>query len=128
MVALYTEGETEMEKLKNFLKIHWPTIVMVVAILLLTFVFPDDGYAAKTTKEVKQKVNDGVKAISGVITGAAVLVGILAAGKVAVGHLPQYDDPHIKQEMWKSMFGILKVVAAVSAFAWVVPWIWAIFK
>lgn len=94
----------------------------------LFLIVPDISFAAESTSSVQSKLNKGIKAIQTVLTGIVVVVGIVAALKIVIKHLPGIDDPHVKNEMWKSIGGVLLGIGAAAAIIWILPWIYSLFK
>lgn len=97
---------------------------MSVTLFLL---FPEVTYAAQTTNQVRNRLRTGITAFQTVLTGLVVVVGIVAALKIVTKHLPGIDDPHVKNEMWKSLANVGYAVAAGAAFVWIIPWIYSLF-
>ncbi|MGG4506333.1 CagC family type IV secretion system protein [Heyndrickxia sporothermodurans] len=100
--------------------------VLAFAILMF-FVAPEIGLAA-STGTVQTKIKNGVTAFQTVLTGIVVVVGIAASLKIIVKHLPSIDDPHVKNEMWKSIGGVLAAIGAAAALIWLLPWVYSLFK
>ncbi|MCK1995454.1 CagC family type IV secretion system protein [Peribacillus muralis] len=104
----------------------------IVAVLAFTgFVFlvgPDIGLAAESTANVQKKLKSGATAFQTVLTGIVAVVGIAAGLKIVVKHLPSIDDPHVKNEMWKSLGGVLAAMGASAALVWAIPWVYSLFK
>lgn len=82
---------------------------------------------ASSTYEVQSKLKQGASAIQGVLTGLAVAVGVIATIKVVIKALPNLDDPHIKDSMWRSVGSIFLGVAAMASVTWLAPWIFGLF-
>lgn len=57
-----------------------------------------------------------------------VVVGVIAALKVIISKLPSLDDPHVKNEMWKSIGTIGLAVAVGGSLVWVIPWVYGLFQ
>ncbi|AIF68394.1 hypothetical protein GZ22_18330 (plasmid) [Terribacillus saccharophilus] len=93
----------------------------------LFLIVPDISFA-ESDSSITKRINTGVKSIQTVLTGIVVVVGIVAALKIIIKHLPGIDDPHVKNEMWKSLGGVLLAVGAAAAVIWLLPWIYGLFK
>lgn len=106
----------------QFIKKHWMLLLTFAAVLVISTCIPEVGQAAASTGQVKAKLNKAIVAVSSVLTGIVVAVGVVAAIKIVVKHLPAYDDPHQRNEMWKSLGGVLVGVGAGAAVSWIVPW------
>jgi len=115
---------TRFKKFMPYLK----TAGMLAFAAGLFLIVPDISFAADSTSQVSTRLNKGVKAIQTVLTGIVVVVGIVAALKIIIKHLPGIDDPHVKNEMWKSLGGVLLAVGAAAAVIWLLPWIYSLFK
>lgn len=100
-------------------------IIMGVAAFMF-LVLPDISFASTGT--VKTKLNNGTKAIQGVITGLIVVVGILGSSKIVVKHLPSIDNPQVKNEMWGGIGQVALGVIGGAALVWIIPWLWSLFK
>ncbi|WP_144487977.1 CagC family type IV secretion system protein [Bacillus pumilus] len=106
----------------QFIKKHWMLLLMFAAVLVVSACIPEVGQAAASTAQVKTKLNKAVVAVGSVLTALVVAVGVAAGIKVVLKHLPGYDDPHQRNEMWKSLGGVLIGVGAGAAISWLVPW------
>ena len=85
-------------------------------------------FAQSDAGQAQDKLNTGFTTIKVVITGIIVIVGIIAAAKIAITKLPSLDDPHVKNELFKGLAGVGCVVAAGGALTWIVPWIYGLFQ
>lgn len=94
----------------------------------LYFVLLPEVALATSTNQVQTKLNNGLKAVQTVITGIAVIVGIIAIGKILLKNMPSLDDPAVKNETWKSVGNVGVAVGFVAAAVWIVPWIYKIFS
>jgi hypothetical protein len=113
--------------IKRFDNVYWKTIAVLAYVYFIFLIAPEIGLAAETTASVQSKIKTGTTAIQTVLTGIVVVVGIVAALKIVVKHLPGIDDPHVKNEMWKSIGGVLIAVGAAAALVWIIPWIYSLF-
>ncbi|MGG0888916.1 CagC family type IV secretion system protein [Cytobacillus horneckiae] len=100
---------------------------VLTMVALMFFVGPEIGLASSTST-VQTKLKNGATAFQTVLTGIVVVVGIAAALKIVVKHLPGIDDPHVKNEMWKSIGAVLAAVGAGAALVWILPWVYSLFK
>lgn len=116
-----------MLSIKKFNNLNWKLIALLAYACFIFFVAPGLGLAAETTTTVQTKLKNGATAIQTVLTGIVVVVGIAAALKILVKHLPGIDDPHVKNEMWKSIGGVLLAIAAAAALIWMIPWVYSLF-
>lgn len=117
-----------MLSVSKFDNVYFKAFAVLAFTWLVFILVPDIGFAASSTGQVQSKINKGVTAIQSVLTGVVVVVGIAAALKIVVKHLPSIDDPHVKNEMWKSIGGVLAAVGAAAALIWILPWIYSLFK
>lgn len=113
-----------LQKLNNP---RWKIIGILTLSVLLFLIGPDFSLAASTA-EVQSKLKSGATAIQSVLTAIVVIVGIVAALKILIKHLPSLDDPHVKNEMWKSIGGVLMAVGAAAAVIWILPWVYSLFQ
>ncbi|SEO07290.1 Cag pathogenicity island, type IV secretory system [Terribacillus saccharophilus] len=114
---------TRFKKFMPYLK----TAGMLAFTAGLFLIVPDISFA-ESDANITKRINTGVKSIQTVLTGIVVVVGIVAALKIIIKHLPGIDDPHVKNEMWKSLGGVLLAVGAAAAVIWLLPWIYGLFK
>lgn len=112
--------------MKKFDNGYFKFIAVLTFAILMSFVAPEIGLA--TTSTVQTKIKRGVTAFQTVLTGIVVVVGVAASLKIIVKHLPSIDDPHVKNEMWKSIGGVLAAVGAAAAMIWILPWVYSLFK
>lgn len=111
----------------QFIKKHWMLLLMFAAVLVVSTCIPEVGQAVATTGQVKAKLNKGIVTISSVLTGIVVAIGVGAAILIVIKHLPGYGDPHLRNEMWKSLGGVLIAVGAGAAVSWIGPWVFSLF-
>ena len=112
----------------NFNNVYWKIGGLVTLALLMLFLDPDTIAFASTTAQVETKMKKGLLAVQTVLSGIVVAVGIVASLKIISKHLPGIDDPHVKNEMWKSLGNVLLGVGAAAALVWVLPWAYNSFK
>lgn len=84
--------------------------------------------AGSNEATVTAKINQGLAVIQGVLTGIIVVVGVIAALKVIISKLPSLDDPHVKNEMWKSIGAIGLAIAIGGSLVWLIPWVYGLFQ
>jgi len=84
--------------------------------------------AASDAATVTTKVNQGLLVIRGVLSGIIVVVGVIAALKVVISKLPSLDDPHVKNDMWRSLGTIGLAVAVGGSLVWLIPWVYGLFQ
>jgi hypothetical protein len=101
------------------------TIACVAGISLINAI---PVFATSDAATVTDKVNEGLVVIRGVLTGIIVVVGVIAALKVMISKLPSLDDPHVKNEMWKSVGTIGLAVAVGGSLVWLIPWVYGLFQ
>lgn len=107
----------------NYKKIKSGLVLVGVSILNSKTVF-----AASDASVVTTKVNHGLSIIQGALTGLIVVVGVIAALKVIISKLPSLDDPHVKNEMWRSVGATGLAVAVGGALVWFIPWVYGLFQ
>lgn len=129
MTLLFAVCNPLIEKMRkyNLPKYIKPIGIFAIACALFLIV-PDISFAASSTSQVQSKLNKGITAIQGVLTGIVVIIGIVAALKIISKHLPGIDDPHVKNEMWKSLANVLYALGAAAAVIWIGPWVYSLFK
>lgn len=104
------------------------TSKITLALGFLYFILLPEASFAASTGQVKSKLNSGFTAIQGVLTGIVVVIGVIAAIKIFLKYMPSLDDPHSKNEMWKSIGGVGVAVGGAAAAVWLVPWIFSLFQ
>lgn len=117
-----------MLSIKKFENVNWKSIFLVAFACLVFMLLPDSSFAAETTSSIQTKLKNAATAVQTILTAIVVIVGIAAALKIIVKHLPTIDDPHTKNEMWKALGGVLAAVAASAAIIWLAPWVYSLFK
>ncbi|WP_079707723.1 CagC family type IV secretion system protein [Paraliobacillus ryukyuensis] len=108
------------------IKKNWKLITVLVIALFVSLIAADPSFAASTS-QVQSKLDSAFTAIKSVLTGIIVIIGIIAGQKVIAKALPGLDDPHVKNEMWKSLGTVGLAVGAGAAIVWIFPWIWSLF-
>lgn len=83
--------------------------------------------AAPDAGEVEQRIDSGLTAIQGVLTGLLVGVGIVVALFNVITKLPTLSDPHEKSQFWKTQGYIAAGVAFGAIVIWLIPWIYSLF-
>lgn len=116
-----------LSKIKNMDPVKMVLMAALLGVFITVLSVPDVLHATATTAQVKSKLKTGVTAIQSVLTGLVVVVGIIATQKIVVKHLPSIDDPHVKNEMWKAIGGVMLAVIGGAALIWIVPWIYSLF-
>lgn len=81
---------------------------------------------AADAKEVQEKVNNALTTIQGLLTGVIVAVGICVSLWTIVKGMPNMNNPHEKNEVYKSLGSIWALVALGGAIVWLVPWIYSL--
>jgi Cag pathogenicity island, type IV secretory system len=132
MMTMYNSLMEKMEKFDFSRFKKFKPVLRIAGVLAFAFglflIGSDVSFAAESTAGVERKLNKGIKAIQTVLTGIVIVVGVVAALKIVIKHLPGIDDPHVKNEMWKSIGGVLLAVGAAAAVIWILPWIYSLFK
>ena len=113
--------------MKNLLKKIKSKTVLTFGFLYFVLL-PELNFVAASTGQVRSKLNSGFTQIQTVITGLVVVIGIIAAVKIILKFMPSLDDPHSKNEMWKSVGGVGIGVGGAAAVVWLVPWLYIIFS
>jgi len=111
---------------KNMKKIKSSLVAAYVAGVSIVNSIP--VLAASDEATVTAKVNQGLSVIQGVLTGIIVVVGVIAALKVIISKLPSLDDPHVKNDMWRSVGTIGVAVAVGGSLVWLIPWVYGLFQ
>ncbi|GAF66455.1 hypothetical protein BTS2_3356 [Bacillus sp. TS-2] len=107
----------------------WDWIALtILPLMLLALIFVPDISLAATTAQVQNKLRSGVTAIQLVLSGVVVIIAIVAGLKIISKHLPGIDDPHTKNEMWKSLANVGYAVAGAAALIWILPWVYNLFR
>ncbi|WP_110925953.1 CagC family type IV secretion system protein [Bacillus massiliglaciei] len=114
--------------IKKFDNVYFKSFALLAFTCFMYLVVPEIGFAASSTSSVQTKLKNGATAFQTVLTGIVVVVGIAAALKIVVKHLPSIDDPHVKNEMWKSIGGVLAAIGASAGLIWIIPWVYSLFK
>jgi len=99
-----------------------------LALVGLSIISSKTVLAVSDAGTVTSKVNQGLAIIQGILTGIIVVVGVIAALKVIISKLPSLDDPHVKNEMWRSVGTTGLAVAVGGALVWFIPWVYGLFQ
>lgn len=78
--------------------------------------------------EVSKKINNGLTIIQGILTGIIVVVGICVSLWTIIKGMPNMNNPHEKNEVYKNLGAIWGLVALGGAIVWLVPWIYSLFQ
>ncbi|MCM3113651.1 CagC family type IV secretion system protein [Lederbergia lenta] len=116
-----------MLSINKFNNVYWKSAALIAFACFMFLITPEMGLAASTA-QVQSKLKSAATAIQGVLTGIVAIIAIVAALKIIIKHLPEIDDPHVKNEMWKSLAGVLYATGAAAAVIWLVPWIYSLLK
>lgn len=77
--------------------------------------------------QVQFKLTNATNVVKGVLTALVVLVGICAAFFIIIKRMPSADDPHEKNEVFKSVGRVCALVVLADALIWLLPWIYSLF-
>lgn len=114
-----------MGKIKNMFNKKTTQIAVVLGIFLL-MASPEIAFAADAG-QVKAKITNAGNIVKGVLTGIVVLVGVIVSLFIIIKRMPSLDDPHEKNEMFKSVGRVFGGVALAAAVVWLVPWVYGLF-
>lgn len=103
-------------------KLKWLYSSIVVAYGLLF-----TNYHVFAATNVETKLTEAAKTIQSVLTALVVIVGICAALFIIIKRMPSADDPHEKNEVFKSVGRVCGLVALAAAMVWVLPWVYGLF-
>lgn len=88
---------------------------------------PEVAYAATTGAQVETKLTNAANIVKGILTGLIVLVGVIVALFIIIKRMPSMDDPHEKNEVFKSVGRVAAAVALGAAIVWILPWVYGLF-
>ncbi len=109
------------KKHKTYSLVFWTALVVGV----YSFITPEIVFAS--AGQVQAKLTNAGNVIKGVLTALVVLVGICAALFIIIKRMPSADDPHEKNEVFKSVGRVCALVALAAAIIWLLPWLYALF-
>lgn len=97
-----------------------------LAMMICLVVTPEIVFAS--AGQVQSKLtNAAANVVKGVLTALVVLVGICAALFIIIKRMPSADDPHEKNEVFKSVGRVCALVALAAAIIWLLPWVYSLF-
>ncbi|MBC2266138.1 conjugal transfer protein [Listeria booriae] len=99
--------------------------IACLLIILLTLV-PDVVYAAPSAGQVTSKFNNGMKVIQGILSGVVVSIGIAVSLFIIIKKMPSADDPHEKNQIYKSIGVVMMLVILAGAIVWLVPFFYGL--
>lgn len=100
-------------------------LIMCSAILLFIVSEPVQVFAA--AGQVQTKLINAANVVKGILTALVVLVGICAALFIIIKRMPSADDPHEKNEVFKSVGRVCALVGLAAAVIWLLPWMYSLF-
>lgn len=100
-------------------------LIMCSAILLVIVSEPVQVFAA--AGQVQMKLINAANVVKGILTALVVLVGICAALFIIIKRMPSADDPHEKNEVFKSVGRVCALVGLAAAVIWLLPWMYSLF-
>lgn len=96
-----------------------------LAMMICLVVTPEIVFAS--AGQVQSKLTNAANVVKGVLTALVVLVGICAALFIIIKRMPSADDPHEKNEVFKSVGRVCALVALAAAIIWLLPWVYSLF-
>lgn len=96
-----------------------------LAMMICFVVTPEIVFAS--AGQVQSKLTNAANVVKGVLTALVVLVGICAALFIIIKRMPSADDPHEKNEVFKSVGRVCVLVALAAAIIWLLPWVYSLF-
>lgn len=100
-------------------------LIMCSAILLVIVSEPVQVLAA--AGQVQTKLINAANVVKGILTALVVLVGICAALFIIIKRMPSADNPHEKNEVFKSVGRVCALVGLAAAVIWLLPWMYSLF-
>lgn len=111
-----------MTKQHGKMRLAFGTALALVICLVVT---PEIVFAA--AGQVQAKLTNAANVVKGVLTALVVLVGICAALFIIIKRMPSADDPHEKNEVFKSVGRVCALVGLAAAVIWLLPWVYSLF-
>ena len=96
-----------------------------LALVICLVVTPEIVFAA--AGQVQAKLTNAANVVKGILTALVVLVGICAALFIIIKRMPSADDPHEKNEVFKSVGRVCALVGLAAAVIWLLPWVYSLF-
>ena len=100
-------------------------LIMCSAILL--FILSEPVQVLAAAGQVQTKLTNAANVVKGILTALVVLVGICAALFIIIKRMPSADDPHEKNEVFKSVGRVCALVGLAAAVIWLLPWMYSLF-
>lgn len=98
---------------------------IALALVICLVVTPEIVFAS--VGQVQAKLTNAANVVKGVLTALVVLVGICAALFIIIKRMPSADDPHEKNEVFKSVGRVCALVGLAAAVIWLLPWVYSLF-
>ncbi|MBC1248119.1 CagC family type IV secretion system protein [Listeria booriae] len=95
-------------------------------LLVLTTFDPHVVYAVPSAGQITSKVSNGMRVIQTILSSAVVGLGILASLWIILKKMPSADDPHEKNQIFKSVGTIMGLVVLAGALVWIVPFVYGL--
>lgn len=96
-----------------------------LALVVCLAVTPEIVFAS--AGQVQAKLTNAANVVKGILTALVVLVGICAALFIIIKRMPSADDPHEKNEVFKSVGRVCALVGLAAAVIWLLPWVYSLF-
>ncbi|MEE1130237.1 MAG: CagC family type IV secretion system protein [Caryophanon sp.] len=94
---------------------------------LIVFVAFSSSNIVYAAAGIQGKLTQAMTVLQTILMSLVVVVGICVALFVIIKRMPSADDPHEKNEVFKSVARICIMVALAAAMVWVVPWVYGLF-
>lgn len=98
---------------------------IALTLVICLVVTPEIVFAS--VGQVQAKLTNAANVVKGVLTALVVLVGICAALFIIIKRMPSADDPHEKNEVFKSVGRVCALVGLAAAVIWLLPWVYSLF-
>jgi len=76
---------------------------------------------------VQGKITGALTTVQGVLTGIIVLVGIVVSLWVLITNMHKLNNPHEKDEVFRSIGRVMGAIALGASVVWIVPWVYNLF-
>lgn len=94
---------------------------------ILLFILSEPVQVLAAAGQVQTKLTNAANVVKGILTALVVLVGICAALFIIIKRMPSADDPHEKNEVFKSVGRVCALVGLAAAVIWLLPWMYSLF-
>lgn len=112
---------------KDFKNIFSGLVATYTFLMTNLYVFAATTGGDGGASNISAKLTTAGNTVKTVLTGLVVLVGICVGLFIIIKRMPSADDPHEKNEVFKSIGRVCALVGLAAALIWLLPWVYGLF-